>query len=109
MNTFFIIYKGQRGKLHKTELPLALKVFLWIIFGGLITIPFIPRLRNKINQLYDEGKIVNISNKVTDEHEIENATSSDTVSDNEVLIQYQNPNLMILKLIKYMKQQKNLT
>ena len=59
MNTFFIIYKGAKGLgLHKTELPVALGIsFGTGLVSSLAVIPYIPRLRNKIDQLYIEGKL----------------------------------------------------
>ena len=80
MNTFFIIYKGAKGLgLHKTELPVALAIsFGTGAVSGLGVIPYIPRLRNKIEQLYIEGKLDKIINN--DEEKV-----IDTSSTNEVI------------------------
>ena len=44
--------------MHKTELPVALGIsFGTGLVSSLAVIPYIPRLRNKIDQLYIEGKL----------------------------------------------------
>ena len=51
LNTFFIIYKGIG--LHKIDISLSLGIaFGTGVVSGLATIPFIPRLRNSINNKY---------------------------------------------------------
>ena len=82
MNTFFIIYKGAKGLgLHKTELPVALAIsFGTGVVSGLGVIPYIPRLRNKIDQLYIEGKLDAESNSV-----VPTNTDEENTIDTEVI------------------------
>ena len=59
LNTFFIIYKGAKGiGLHKIDISLSLGIaFGTGVVSGLATIPFIPRLRNSINNKYIENQL----------------------------------------------------
>lgn len=92
MNTFFIIYKGAKGLgLHKTELPVALGIsFGTGLVSSLAVIPYIPRLRNKIDQLYIEGKLDGATNdeeNVMDPSTLHNVSGTTVVSgeNNEVI------------------------
>ena len=92
MNTFFIIYKGAKGLgLHKTELPVALGIsFGTGLVSSLAVIPYIPRLRNKIDQLYIEGKLDGATNdeeNVIDPSTLHNVSEATNVSgeNNEVI------------------------
>lgn len=54
LNTFFIIYKGAKGLgLHKTPIEVAVGTAFGVgAFSGLIIIPFIPRLKKRVERIY---------------------------------------------------------
>ena len=70
LNTFFIVYKGAKGiGLHKTPLEIVLGVSFGMgLLSSIITIPFLPKLYNYINDKFSSDKINEIDIK---EHKIE--------------------------------------
>ena len=59
LNSFFIFYKGAKGLgLHKTSLDIVLGISFSIgIFSGLITLPFMPKIYNKINEKFTNNDL----------------------------------------------------
>jgi solute carrier family 20 (sodium-dependent phosphate transporter) len=62
LNTFFIVYKGAKGiGLHKTPLDIVLGVSFGIgLLSSVITIPFLPKLYNYINDKFSSDTTVNV-------------------------------------------------
>jgi len=82
LNSFFIFYKGAKGLgLHKTPLEIVLGIsFTTGIFSGLITLPFMPKIYNKINKKFKNNNNLENNNDLENNNNIEN---NDNIENNQ--------------------------
>lgn len=100
LNTFFIVYKGAKGiGLHKTPLEIVLTVSFGMgLLSSLITIPFLPKIYNYINDKFSDDKVYEIDieeNKIEQKKIISityNADNTKTIiyDDNTCILTTQN-------------------
>ena len=103
LNLFFIFYKGAKGLgLHKTPLEIVLGIsFGTGILSGLITLPFMPKIYNKINEkfknknnLENNNNIENNQNKLISYTHNVNNTYTYVYSNNAAIVSKKLPEEM---------------
>ena len=103
LNSFFIFYKGAKGLgLHKTPLDIVIGIsFTTGIFSGLITLPFMPKIYDKINEkfknnndLENNDNIENNQNKLISYTHNANNTYTYVYSNNAAIVSKKLPHEM---------------